>query len=230
MAHRLASRKHLRFRNRSDKYRLNYRLSIYHHCSPIPTSILAEFLKPSDEYVPGVVQPQLPDNFEQLTAAEQKLATSTRDDDIVAKSYELRHFQGNKDIYTSLNLPPISRNLFIRCGEAGEEGTVALRACLAEFYRSWSPLGLSGECPISFTEEGLLRTDRRFQGYRDWHSVGEFAREYLNTDADGWISSEFDAREVRERNKAAFGKYMKEMSKWIPSREARMRWPFLEGC
>ncbi|PGH28063.1 hypothetical protein AJ80_00319 [Polytolypa hystricis UAMH7299] len=157
-----------------------------------------EFLKPSYEYVCGAVQPQLPDNFEQLDVAKKKYAASTRDDATITKSYELRHFLHNRDVYYSINLPSVFREIFVRCGEAGEEGTIGLRACLAELYQSWTE---------------LLRTEQEFQEYRDWHDVQEFARSYLDTDADGWISPEFDVAEIQQRDKTAFERYMKERSK-----------------
>lgn len=118
-----------------------------------------EFLKPSDEYVLRVVRPLLSDNFEELTAAEQKLAISTRDDETSTKSYELRYSLNNKDVYSSFSLPCVFCELLICCGEAGDEGTIALRACLSELHESWSSLGLSSECPISFTKDEALRTE-----------------------------------------------------------------------
>ena len=188
-----------------------------------------EFLKPSDEYVCGVVKPRLPDNFEQLDDTEKKHATSTMNDAIITKSYELRYSLDNRDVYSSLNLPSVFREIFVRCGEAGEEGTIGLRACLTELYRSWGTLGLTGECPLYFTETELLRAEQEFQEYRDWYDVQEFARSYLDTDADGWVSPELDVAEIRQRNKTALDRYVKEMSKEMPPHDARRMWPFLEG-
>ncbi|KAK2832009.1 hypothetical protein FQN49_006941 [Arthroderma sp. PD_2] len=188
-----------------------------------------EFLKPSDEYVHGVVKPRLPDNFEQLDIAEKELATSTRDDAIITKSYELRSSLHSRDVYRALNLPSVFLETFIRCGEAGEEGTIGLRACLAELYKSWGSLGFSGECPSSFTEEELLKIECEFQEYRDWHDVQEFARSYLDTDADGWISPELDFDEIQQRNRSALERYTKEMSGHISPQAARKMWPFLEN-
>ncbi|OAL68762.1 hypothetical protein A7D00_7328 [Trichophyton violaceum] len=114
-----------------------------------------EFLKPNDEYVYGVVQPQLPDDFETLDEAEKKLAILIRNDAIVTKSHELRSSLHCKDVYRSLNLPSVFLETFIRCGEASAEGTLGLRACLAELYKAWDSLGFTGECPLSFTDDEL---------------------------------------------------------------------------
>ena len=187
-----------------------------------------QFLKPDDDYICGTVQPQLPNNFDQLDEAEKKFAISTRDDALITKSYEPRSFlYNNRDVYRSINLPPVFREIFIRCGEASKEGTIGLRACLAEIYQSWSMLGLTGGCPLSFTEDELLEIKQGFQEYRDWHDVQEFARSYLDADADGWISPELDISEIQQRNRSALDKYIKEMSKHMSPEDARKMWSFL---
>jgi hypothetical protein len=194
-----------------------------------------EFLRPPSEddvYVRGVVQPRLPDNFGELDAAEKKLATSTRDEAIITKAYELRSaLYNNRDVYRSLNLPSVFRETFIRCGEACEEGTIALRACLVELYQNWNALGCSGSCPVSFAaeEDEILKQQQEFQEYRVWHEVQEFARNYLDTDADGWISPELDFAGIQQRNKAALDRYVAAMSKEMSPEQARMMWPFSEG-
>lgn len=189
-----------------------------------------QFLKPNDDYICGAVQPQLHNNFDELDVAEKKFAISIRDDALITKSYELRSsLYNNRAVYRSINLPPVFREIFIRCGEASKEGTTGLRACLAEFYRSWSMLGLTGRCPISFSKEQLLEIEEEFQEYRDWHDVQEFARSYLDTDEDGWISPELDIREIQQRNRSALDKYIKEMSKRMSPDDARKMWPFLEN-
>lgn len=141
------------------------------------------FLKPGDEYIYGPVQPQLPNDFEELGEAEKRLASSIRDDAIISKSYELQSFLHSKDVYRSLNLPTVFRELFVRCGESGSEGTISLRACLAELYQSWAAFSLTGECPVSFSRRDLEKIEGQFQEYRNWHDVQEFARRYLDTDA-----------------------------------------------
>ncbi|EFR04208.1 protein kinase subdomain-containing protein [Nannizzia gypsea CBS 118893] len=185
-----------------------------------------DFLKPNDEYIYGVVQPQLPDDFETLDEAEKKLAISDRNDAIVTKSYEIRSALHCKDVYRSLNLPSVFLETFIRCGEASAEGTIGLRACLAELYKSWDSLGFTGECPLSFTDDELQVIEAEFKEYRDWHDVQELAKRYLETDADGWISPELDFAEIQQRNRAVIKRYVKEMSKHMPPEAALEMWPF----
>ncbi|KAB8275285.1 kinase-like domain-containing protein [Aspergillus minisclerotigenes] len=169
-----------------------------------------QFLKPNDDYICGTVQPQLPNDFDELDRAEKEFAISTRDDALITKTYELRSsLYNNRDVYRSIYLPPVFREIFIRCGEASNEGTIGLRACLAEIYRSWSTLGLTGQCPLSFSEEQLQEINQEFQEYRDWHDL--------------------DLGEIQQRNKSALDKYIKEMSKHMSPEDARQMWPFLEN-
>jgi hypothetical protein len=190
-----------------------------------------EFLKPTQEYTLGVVEPKLPDGFDQLDAEEQAAATATQKDAILTKSYELRSLRQSPNIYHSLNLPPVFRELFVRCGEANTKGTLAIRACLYELVQTWNNTpGLIEGCPVSFTTEQLLEIEREYREYCDWHEVQDFARDYLNTDVDGWISPEFDFKEVRRLNKTILERYMAEMSKHSISQDAaRRKWPFPEG-
>lgn len=188
-----------------------------------------EFLKPSDEYIIGIHKPALPDNFEKMDDVEKKAAIIARDEAIITKAYELRHYQYTRGVFNTLNLPPIFREIFVRCGEAEEEGTVALRACMAEFYRSWSTFGLATDCPVSFTEQELTEIEDNFKLYRDWHDVQEFAREYLDTDTDGWVHPDFDFKKIQKQNRSALQRYIREMSRYIPPQDARRRWPFLEN-
>ncbi|KAI1928498.1 hypothetical protein LOZ65_001991 [Ophidiomyces ophidiicola] len=189
-----------------------------------------EFLKPTDEYMCGTVRPLLPENFDQLDEAEKELKIATRDNALLTKTYELQSFSFNDSIvYQSLNLPPVFREIFIRCGESALEGTTGLRACLVELSQSWSALGFDDECPISFTENEILEIEQEFEKYQEWHGVQQFAREYLETDCDGWISPEFNFSEFQQRNKSGFEKYINEMSKRMSSHDARRMWPFLEN-
>ncbi|EGE08331.1 hypothetical protein TEQG_07305 [Trichophyton equinum CBS 127.97] len=188
------------------------------------------FLKPGDEYIYGPIQPQLPNDFEELGEAEKRLASSIRDDAIISKSYELQSFLHSKDVYRSLNLPTVFRELFVRCGESGSEGTISLRACLAELYQSWAAFSLTGECPVSFSRRDLEKIEGQFQEYRNWHDVQEFARRYLDTDADGWVSPELSFSEIQQRNRHALERDVKEMAHYMPLEAARKMRPFPDRC
>ncbi|KAI1977055.1 hypothetical protein LOZ53_002478 [Ophidiomyces ophidiicola] len=173
-----------------------------------------EFLKPTDEYMCGLVRPLLPEKFEELDEFEKKRAIHTRDNALLTKTYELSSWQVNKGVvYSALNLPSVFREIFIRCGESADQGTTGLRACLAELFQLWRALDISGECPISFSAEELSDIEQEFERYRERSGIQEFAREYLETDVEGWISLERDFAEIQLRNKIGLQKYINEMSK-----------------
>lgn len=176
-----------------------------------------------------ILKPQLPGNFEQLDAEERKAADGIGDDVTITKSCELRTLHESPEIYHSLNLPSVFRELFPRSGQATQERTIALRACISELFEYWKPLGLTGECPTSFTKDELLRNEQSFKEYRDWHDVQDFARDYPDTGADGRLSQEFDFLEVRQRNKTAFEIYITEMINHVFQDYARTMWPFRKG-
>lgn len=106
---------------------------------------------------------------------------------MAAKAYEVRSFLDNQDAYDAMNIPRVFRELFIQCGETWEEGSAPLRACLVEISNSWHELGLPGDCPFIFEEEYTRKHELQFEECEEWHHVQEFAREYLDTDTDGWI-------------------------------------------
>ncbi|KAK2735061.1 hypothetical protein FQN57_001341 [Myotisia sp. PD_48] len=192
-----------------------------------------EFLKPDDEYVYGPIVPKLPDNFEQLDPDEQKLAIAAKDDANFSKFYELSYGRCNSPIYRSLHLPTVLQEIFIRCGEAGDEETIGLYGCLVELYQAWDALRLTPahDCPVKFTKQEIARSEHEYKEYLNWHNVQLLARTYLDTDVDGWISPDWDFTEVQQRNKSVLERFIKDMSAhaYIPQEEARKMWPFLES-
>ncbi|KAF2474410.1 uncharacterized protein BDR25DRAFT_351951 [Lindgomyces ingoldianus] len=96
------------------------------------------------------------------------------------------------------------RELFLRCGSTWDERIIPLRACLIELFQSWESLGLPGECPYTFRDDEIKRHETEFKQYEEWRRIQEFAREHLDTNAEGWISLEEDFEEKYEQNKALF--------------------------
>lgn len=121
------------------------------------------FLQPPKDYPIGLVQPKLPENFEQLDAEEKELAKYKFKQVMATKAYEVRSFLDNQDAYDAMNIPRIFRELFIRCGETWEEGSAPLRACLVEISNSWHELGLPGDCPFIFEEEYTRKHELQFE-------------------------------------------------------------------
>jgi len=187
------------------------------------------FLKPPKNYPAGLVQPKLPDNYDALDKEGKELADYEFKQVTAAKAYELRCFLDNQDAYHAMNIPRVYRELFIRCGETWEEGAAPLRACLIEIFHSWHELGLPGECPFTFQEGDIHKHEEEFEEYEKWHHAREFAKEYLDTDADGWISPELDFAKKQEQNKALFNLFTERMAGKRSREEIRRIWPFPEG-
>lgn len=188
------------------------------------------FLKPpKNNYPSGLVMPTLPDNYADLDSEGKEMAAYELKQAKAAKAYELRCVMDNKAAYKAMNIPRVYRELFLRCGETLAEGPAPLRACLIEISESWHHLGLPGECPYAFDEEDMQIHQRQWEEYEDRHHAREFAQEYLDTDADGWISPEVDFAKKQEQNKALFHLFVERMANQKSLEEVRRIWPFAEG-
>jgi hypothetical protein len=186
------------------------------------------FLKPPKTYATGFIKPKLPDDFDQLSPEDKELARHEWEQATRSKAYEVSSFLNNRVAYDAMKVPSVFRELFVRCGETWEEGSVPLRACLIEISSSWRELGLPGVCPYSFRDDEIYVHELQFQEYQEWHKVREFAREYLDTDEDGWIPPEAGFTEKCVRNKELLGLFPDRMAGEKSLKEARQMWPFLE--
>lgn len=187
------------------------------------------FLKPPKNYPAGLIKPRLPNNYEDLDQEEKDLADYKLKQITASKAYELRCLLDNQCAYDAMNIPEVYRELFIRCGETWEEGPVPIRACLIAFFNSWHDLGLMGECPYTFSEEDIQIHEMQFEEDEEWAQAREFAKEYLNTDADGWISPEIDFIEKVEQNRALFNLFAERMVGHKSLDDIRRLWPFAKG-
>lgn len=187
------------------------------------------FLQPPKDYPPGLLLPKLPEDFEQLDAKEKEIAKYKFKQVTASKAYEVRSLLDNTDAYDAMNIPRVFKELFIRCGETWEEGSAPLCACLIEISNSWDELGLPGDCPFAFEEKDIENHELQFEEYEEWHHAQEFAREYLDTDVDGWISPEVDFNRKLEQNNALFNLFCERVAARKSQEEARKMWPFPEG-
>jgi len=184
------------------------------------------FLEPPDDYPQGLVKPQRPQNYAELSEDDKKLADFTFDQVNQAKGYEISSRLNNETAYRAMTLPRVFKELFLRTGEAYEEGTIALRECLIEIWSNWAELGFSGNCPYSFSDEEVEQHRKQFEEYQEWHQVWKLARDALCTDSDGWVSPELDFEEIVTRNRELFEIYVEKYS-GLKSREQCLRiWPF----
>lgn len=186
------------------------------------------FLRPprNYDYVKGIFQPKLPDEFDQLDEESKAIALREWSQVKLAKAYEVSTYLENRAAHDAMNVPRVFRELFTRCGEVFEVGIIPLRACLIEILQNWSSLGFSGECPYSFSEEELDAHERQFTEYQAWHEVQALAEECLDTDAEGWIAPQLDINEKRKQNEELMALYIERVAEEKSAEEAKAMWPF----
>ncbi|EXJ68100.1 uncharacterized protein A1O5_08715 [Cladophialophora psammophila CBS 110553] len=186
------------------------------------------FLAPPKDYTAGIVSPKFPDDYEDMDDDEMKLVEYDFKQATIAKAYEVRSHLDNKDAYDAMNMPRGYRELFIGCGETWAEGPAPLRKCLIEVLNFWHDLNLPGECPYAFSPEEIQKHAKQFEQYREQHRAREFALEYLDTDADGWIPPEVDFAKKQQQNRTLLALYVDRMSGQKSREEMRKLWPFSE--
>jgi hypothetical protein len=187
------------------------------------------FLEPPDDYPEGLVKPRLPDNYDRLSREEKKLADFTFDEINQAKGYEISSRLSNESGYRAMTLPRVFKELFLRTGEAYEEGTIALQECLIIISSNWTQLGFSGQCPFSFSNDEVERHRARFDEYQEWHQLGKLIRDTLGVDAEGWVSPELDFEEIVYRNRELFETYVQKYSGLKTREQCRLIWPFADA-
>lgn len=185
-----------------------------------------EFISIGKDYELGSEIPTLPENINDMDDDNQEIVRYKHKQTMMGKAYEAASGFKNKNVFKALRLTPLSRQLFLRCGEAREEGVVPLRACLIAIADVWNKTGFSGDCPCNYSEDEIQKYEQEFQDYRDHHKIYELAREYLGTDSDGWIAPDDDFEEKQQRNKelleiciahcAEYGKSAEEMRRIWP--------------
>ncbi|KAF1840696.1 uncharacterized protein K460DRAFT_294934 [Cucurbitaria berberidis CBS 394.84] len=185
-----------------------------------------EFISIGEDYELGYEIPTLPENIDEMDDDDQAIVRFRHKQTMMGKAYEAASGFKNKNVFKAIRLPPLFRQLFLRCGEAWEEGVVPLRVCLIAIADVWSEAGFSGDCPCNFSEDEIQKYQQEFREYRDYHKIYELAREYLGTDADGWIAPNDNFEEKQQRNKelleiciahsAEYGKSAEEMRKIWP--------------
>ncbi|KAL9116756.1 MAG: hypothetical protein Q9187_006715 [Circinaria calcarea] len=164
-----------------------------------------EFLKPPEGYSDGKGLPKLPANFEDLDADEKEIALFEKERATYAKAYEVATYLNNHDAYTAKweFFEPL-RELFLRCGNTWEDDP----------------------CPIHFTAADITSYERQLSEYTQWHEIQEFAKKYLDTDDEGWVSPEVDWAEKQSQNMALLELMAARLETQKSADEVRRIWPF----
>jgi hypothetical protein len=186
-----------------------------------------EFISIGEDFELGNEVPTLPENIDEMDDDDQAIVRFKHKETMMGKAYEAASGFKNKNVFKAIRLPPLFRQLFLRCREAWEEGIVPLRACLITMADVWNEAGFSADCPCNFSKDEVEKYQQEFQEYRDHHKIYELAREYLGTDTDGWIAPDDDFEEKQQRNKGLLEICIAHCAKYGKSaEEMRKIWPY----
>lgn len=185
------------------------------------------FLSPQDGYLEGTELPKLPANFEELGADEKEIALFKKDQATCTKAYEVATYLNNRDAYTARwDLAEPLREFFSRIGDTWDDGIVPLRACLIRIFESWGEMGFPDPCPIHFTSAEIAAHERQSSEYTQWYEIQDVARNYLDTDSEGWVSPEADWAKKRVQNKALLDLLIERLQPQKSAKEVKRMWPF----
>ncbi|KAF2127066.1 hypothetical protein P153DRAFT_295386, partial [Dothidotthia symphoricarpi CBS 119687] len=178
-----------------------------------------EFLSVDEGYALGSEMPELPQDFDQLDADDKEIAEFKLQEAKLAKAYELSSRSQNKQTCKAFFMPSFLWDLFVRCGEASEEGIIPLRACLIQLSKSWQDLGFAGDCPFSFSEDDIQKHNQEFEEFRDFHRIQEIARKHLVTDSEGWVAPQLDFTIKQQQNEKLLQLVMRRSNEYNKSPE-----------
>ncbi|KAK5012858.1 hypothetical protein LTR39_003943 [Cryomyces antarcticus] len=70
------------------------------------------FLAPPENYIRGLHEPALPDDFDQLSSNRKERAIYENDRATLSKMYEISSYSNSRDVKYALNIPRVFRELF----------------------------------------------------------------------------------------------------------------------
>jgi hypothetical protein len=162
------------------------------------------FLEPPETYTLGFVQPKLLANFDGLDELDKEIEEYKLKKGHRTKAYETATFLWDRLAHDARNVHGLFKELFIRCDDAFEDGIIPLRECLIDISYAWNDLGFTGSPLFRFSQDEIESHRTAYEQYQEWHRIRKFAREYLDTDTDGWISPELDFDEKLRQNRKLF--------------------------
>ncbi|KIW45390.1 hypothetical protein, variant [Exophiala oligosperma] len=184
-----------------------------------------EFLTPPEGYETGLIEPQLPADFEEMEPDEQVYAISQRDQALQAKCYEVALGRCHHDSYLALTrIHDTIRRLFVLCERTYKDGIVPLRDCLIELSSNWESLRLTGSPPMTLSKGEVATHDIQLAEYQDWVKLRKYTQEILCSDDDGWVSPELDFDKVQAQERELFELYLQRQAPGTSAEEARELW------
>ncbi|KAK2734458.1 hypothetical protein FQN57_001693 [Myotisia sp. PD_48] len=185
------------------------------------------FLSPPEGYQLGMIKPELPPNFEDMDADEKAFALAEKDEATRTKCYEAALAKFNSPSLFAMNqIGDTIRDLFVRCDKTYKEGIIPLRDSLIKITENWSKLGLSGECPVSFSREEIAVHQEEMSRYRDWLQLRGYVQQLLYSDDEGWIPPQLDFEEMMVKHKELYEFYLEKEE--LSEEERRKTWFYIE--
>ncbi|KAL8724042.1 MAG: hypothetical protein Q9166_008166 [cf. Caloplaca sp. 2 TL-2023] len=186
-----------------------------------------EFLTPPDDYVRGPVCPALPPKFEELDPDEKKMALSEKRRADGSKAYEIATYLNNRDAYAAgWEGKEQVREIFKRIGDTWDDGIVPLHTCLAKICDTWGQLGSPEPCPLQFPLSEIDTFNQRSTDYKQWYEVQDIAKQYLDTDAEGWVAPQLDFTEKVGQNRALLNLLVERADSQEEADVLKCAWPF----
>ncbi|KAJ5578442.1 uncharacterized protein N7459_007406 [Penicillium hispanicum] len=190
------------------------------------------FLAPPEGYKKGGhIIAELPPNFEELNDENKKIALAQKLQATWAKAYEVSTCVHNRKTAIAIDRPLPFKDFLLRCGGTWDEGILPLRQTLIDLFNSPRVLGIGfreGQLDLHFTAEQIAQHREEYRSYQEWVDIREYSKHALDTDDDGWVSSERDFDEVRKWSDRAFAAkrdlYIREHNR--TGDEIRRLWPF----
>jgi hypothetical protein len=165
------------------------------------------------KYPWGAVQPELPEDFNTLSATEKELARDKLARLRLKKFYELALRKFNPLLVKAMDAMRDDDDpttfIFHIVGRSSLDGPIPLKELLIQTYEKWDRIaerrGLEIPCPISFSQEEIEESRRQATAWADAYTELDTLRTQV-MGKDGWVSHEEfeDAMHRWEENRATF--------------------------
>lgn len=150
-----------------------------------------------DGYSWGAVHPELPEDFDSLSANEQEEAKQELTRLRLKKFYEMASRKFNPDPVQAMramhNDDDPTCYIFHLLGSTSVDGPIAPRQLLIWIYEKWDPIcakrGIHVKCPIRFTRKEIVRARHVAKEWAEAFNELEHMRIELLGE-DGWVSHE----------------------------------------
>lgn len=140
----------------------------------------------------GVVDPSLPEDFNEMNEVQQERAKSLLPQQRLFKAYELLSFQKNKQVYDALqHQKTLGCQTIAFAGVLLEDGEPLVKGQLIQVQREWQTVPAVRArgyppCPLLYTSQDVLDQDTEFSKWIQGMELMDQVLELLGTVDKGW--------------------------------------------